>query len=108
MAKKALEWAPKFISVPHRDWFTAIRRRRYQIWEERWKEERRKMFEIKSKPGRWKEIRKLMRRDEVVINRLRLEHTNVTHGYRFETESDGHPPICNRCKDAIQQLNMYW
>ena len=33
IAKKAPERVPEFISVPHSDWFTAIRRRRYQIWE---------------------------------------------------------------------------
>ena len=59
------------------------------------------MQEVKEKPGRWKRRLKLHRRNEVVINRLRLEYTNVTHGCRFDSTGLGQPPICHWCDDAV-------
>ena len=100
-AKSAARQVPEFICVPYQDWHTMIRRKKNQIWEDKWKGERRSMIAIKNKPGKWKENRKLKRRDEVVINRVRLEHTNITHSYRFDVEAEGQPPICNHCSDSI-------
>ena len=36
---------------------------------------------VKPTVKKWSKIYKLSRREEVVINRLRLGHTRVTHGY---------------------------
>ena len=58
------------------------------------------MQEVKEKPGRWKRRLKVHRRNEVVMNCLRLEHTNVTHGYRLDSTSVGQPLIRHRCDNA--------
>ena len=50
-------------------------------------------------------IYKLSRREEVVINRLRLGHTKVMHGYLFEYE-DGfiHQPLCRYCQAELLSI----
>ena len=49
----------------------------------------------KEKLGRWKKLRKQRHQDEVVLNRLRLEHTNLTHIYRFDDNAVVQPSTCN-------------
>lgn len=43
---------------------------------------------------------KLSRRDEVVANRLRAGHSNVTHSYLFDDQIPNLPPICELCNNA--------
>ena len=51
------------------------------IWEESWREKRRDFYLLKPKTGYWTEdTKKRTRRDEVVINLLRLGHTRLTQG----------------------------
>ena len=47
----------------------------------------------------------LSRKEEVVINRLRLCHTRVTHGYLFEYD-DGfiHQPMCRWCQAELLSI----
>ena len=101
-AKEIAKRNAQFVVVPYKDWYTTIRKRTYELWEERWRQEGRSMRQIKDKPGKWKATgARLKRRDQAVLNRLRLEHTNVTHNYRFTTENSGQPPLCNWCNDAV-------
>ena len=50
-------------------------------------------------------IYKLSRREEVIVNRLRLGHTRVTHGYLFKYE-DGfiHQPMCRWCQAELLSI----
>ena len=36
------------------------------------------------------------RKDEVIINRLRMGHTRLTHSFRMENRP--HPPLCDQCE----------
>ena len=36
------------------------------------------------------------RKDEVIINRLRIGHTRLTHLFRMENRP--HPPLCDQCE----------
>ena len=75
------------IPIPCRDWIPNIKRRMYELWEVSWREEGRDFYLLKPKTGYWSEdTRKRMRRDEVVINWLRLGHTQLTHGFMFDPE----------------------
>ena len=37
------------------------------------------------------------RKDEVIINRLRIGHTRLTHSFRMENRP--HPPLCDQCEE---------
>ena len=36
------------------------------------------------------------RKDDVIINRLRIGHTRLTHSFRMENRP--HPPLCDQCE----------
>ena len=36
------------------------------------------------------------RKDDVIINRLRIGHTRLTHSFRMENRL--HPPLCDQCE----------
>ena len=44
---------------------------------------------------------KLNPSEEVVINRLRLGHTHMTHGYLMDDNSLGQRPVCEWCGAAM-------
>ena len=60
--------------------------------------------------GYWSEdTRKRTRRDEVVINRLRLGHTRLTHGFMFDPELQRARPPCelgNECVVSIHHISI--
>ena len=44
------------------------------------------------------------RRDEVVISRLRLGHTFLTHGYLMNNDVPDIGPICELCNNAVMTV----
>ena len=59
-------------------------------WIQRWEACRDKLREIIPLPGIWIDKERCTRRDEVVINRVRMGHTLLTHGYLM---NDGVPDV---------------
>ena len=51
--------------------------------------------EIKPKLSKWKTSIRENRKEEVIIARIRIGHTNLTHSSLFK---DGSIPICDTCK----------
>ena len=43
------------------------------------------------------------RKDEVIINRLRIGHARLTHSFRMESRP--HPPLCDQCEGG-HELNV--
>lgn len=100
-AKEAARRPAEFALIPYRDWFPCIKKRIYDLWEEQWCQERRDLQTVKPTPGKWRDEPISNRREEVCINRLRLEHTAVTHGYLTNPDDLGQRPVCGWCGDAI-------
>ena len=46
-AKKAAHKSPEFIPIPFRNWFQEIRKRTNELWNQKWREERRDFYELK-------------------------------------------------------------
>ena len=60
---------------------------------------------LKPKTWYWTEdTRKRTRRDEVVINRLRLGHTRLTHGFMFDPELQRVRPPCELCNEFVVSI----
>ena len=55
-----------------------------ELWRQQWRRESRYFYEVKPTLKKWAKMFKMSRREEVVINRLRLVHTLITHGYLFD------------------------
>ncbi|KAL5237162.1 hypothetical protein ACI65C_004572 [Semiaphis heraclei] len=62
-------------------------------WQHVWSKQNTKLNEIKGDTTQWYNP-SLKRKEETVINRLRIGHTIVTHGFLMAKEK---PPICTNC-----------
>lgn len=99
-AKRAAGRPPEFAHLPYRDLDSSIRRRTMNLWASQWNNETRYLKNIKPIPGPWAIPSHLSRRERVVVNRLRLGHTRLTHSFLFEDEF-GQRPICQWCNNAL-------
>ena len=60
-----------------------------------------KLREIKPEPKLRLDMGKYSRRDEVVISRMRLGHTLLTHGYLMDNDAPDVAPHCELCNNAL-------
>ena len=67
------------------------------LWQERWdKEVDNKLHAIMPQIDEKYYSGCTNRKDEVIINRLRIGHTGLTHSFRMENRP--HPPLCDQCE----------
>lgn len=108
VAKEAttLREAHSWRAIPHTDMKRPIKDAIKKKWKQRWIEfdnyprrEGRKLREIKKEVCAWKSSYNKNRRTETVLARLRIGHTNITHAYLMQGQSN--PPICDRCNSPI-------
>jgi ribonuclease HI len=103
-AKNATKRPPALVSVPYTDWTQHIRDGVRAEWTDRWNLCNRDLRKIKPTPGPWKKIRKLTRKEEVVLNRLRIGHTFLTHNHLFNDEVQAPLPQCELCQNAAMTI----
>lgn len=99
-AREASTRPPEFTHIPYQDWYPIIKKRTYDLWREQWRQQRNNLVQMKPQPGRWK-THKLTRAEEVVINRIRIGHTRITHRYLMDEDEMGQRPVCGWCDQAI-------
>ena len=106
-AREALtENEPVHYKFPHTDYKSVIRMFIHDKWQNHWDfkntERSNKLYKIipKIKPY---SITNLKRREEVIIHRLRIGHTRLTHRYLMEDPLK-REPICNYC--YLEQLSI--
>ena len=56
---------------------------------------------MNAEPEMWTDVGKYSRRDEVVMNRMRLGHTLLTHGYLVDNDAPEVAPYCELCSNAL-------
>ena len=97
-AKDALSKAqPVYFKVPCMDVFTKIQPFVSSLWQQRWdKQGNNKLHAIMPQIDETYYSGCRNRKDEVIINRLRIGHTRLTHSFRMENRP--HPPLCDRCE----------
>ena len=104
-AKEAARRPEEFIPIPYRDWDRTIKSKLNALWKNEWQANNRDLVAIKPNPGQWKISNvRLNRKEEVVVNRLRMEHTRVTHKYLFEPEHFGQMPVCALCHGGLYNV----
>ena len=69
-------------------------------WQNKWNNvaQTNKLRPIKGTVAKWPTSYNKNRRLEVVLSRLRLGHTRITHGYLMENKP---APICQRCNVSL-------
>ena len=67
-------------------------------WKYYWKTQAsNKLFKIKKEPSPWSSSHRESRREEVIITRLRIGHTRITHSY-LVNQNILLPPTCPHCQ----------
>ena len=98
-AKEALNVRPSSESVCFSDFKCSVRALIRQQWQSDWdKEIRNKLHGITTSLSTGHNGKIYNRRDEIVLSRLRIGHTHITHTYLLNQLT---PPICNMCHDLL-------
>ena len=76
-------------------------------WQLRWNIEPRtnKLKNIKDTVKRWTTSAKMDRKTEVMLARLRIGHTLITHGHLMTLPRE-EPPKCNKCDVQLTVCHM--
>ena len=85
--------------LPSYDLKNAHRTSILATWHKQWEElsntSQNKLRSIKDKPTHWSSSSRASRQEEVILARLRIGHTRLTHTYLFQHLHA--PPSCNYC-----------
>ena len=88
---------PTHFELPCTDVFMKIQPFVSSLWQERWdKEVGNKLHAIMPQIDEKYYSGCTNRKDEVIINRLRIGHTSLTNSFRMENRP--HPPLCDQCE----------
>ncbi|GBN70457.1 hypothetical protein AVEN_228020-1 [Araneus ventricosus] len=94
-AKSATEFLTR--PIVYDDVQSAVNQWCHYQWQEKWNmETNNKLYDIKLVLSQW--VMKLNRRCDVMLTRLRIGHTRLTHKYLLFAES---PTICRHCGDIL-------
>ena len=95
-AKSALDLSPKVISIPYTDLKPIISKFLHTKWQQRWDMNiQNKLFQIQPTLGEWKPAFRTSRRGQVIISRLHIGHTRLTHAFILKQETQ---PQCLTCQ----------
>ena len=94
-AKDSLNLHPTNFSIPYANFKSFINRYILNKWQILWNNSvGNKLFEIKPVIGQSQPVVRNVRQEEVVLARLRIGHTRITHSYLLKREE---PPFCFGC-----------
>ena len=97
-AKEAIAKEPTQATIPPRDYTANIKRSIIEKWQRIWDgtNDENKLKKIKQEVKEWSTSNNESRETEVVMTRLRIGHTHLTHGHLMTTPHDP-PATCERC-----------
>ena len=100
-AKSATHMTRSGINIPINDYMPLIKSKLVNRWQELWNNvTENKLKELKSTVGFWKTSLQKERHMSVILSRLRIGHTKITHGYLMNSPHDP-APICRQCNTLI-------
>ena len=95
-AKSALDLTPDKYKIPYTDMKPKINRFFQIKWQQYWNyNTHNKLFLIKPTLGDWSPIARKSRKEQVIISRLRIGHTRLTHSFLLKQEQQ---PQCSTCQ----------
>ena len=98
-AKKALNLSPENYKIPHTDFRPQIKAHIQRVWQLRWNQYKNsKLYSIKPKLKDRCPNTKRSRREDVILTRLCIGHTNITHSYILNEEP---APECIPCQERL-------
>ena len=98
-AKEACQLEPITYTIPHTDFNRYIKLHIREAWQLLWDNSAAKLKNIKPRIELWPFYED--RKESIVMTRLRIGHTRLTHGYHM---SRGRPPECCSTTLTIEHL----
>lgn len=99
LAKSALDLPPGNISVPHTDFKGTIKSFIKNKWQLFWDQQNfNKLHSLKPILGEWAPSCRSSRREEMVLARIRIGHTHLTHSFLLKGEP---VPDCTTCQEPL-------
>ena len=84
-----------YVSYPYRDFYPVIKKAIFNKWQQLWQTvDNNKLRAIKDNVSVWPSSKQKIRKTEVILTRLRIGHTKLTHGHLMEGRV---APYCNSC-----------
>ena len=86
--------------IPHSDMRRAIKDHILHKWQELWNSSPKNLKYKKIRPTveSWSSLYQNNRKNEVVLSRLRVGHTRLTHGHILVK---GNAPVCDHCQQQV-------
>ena len=100
-AKDALSLEVLSFKVPYNDFKPLINDFLRKVWQQSWSDpanQHNKLFTIKPSLGEWLPGLRTNRREEIIIARLRIGHSYITHSYLLKGEKE---PQCIPCNAPL-------
>ena len=100
-AKDALSFEVLPFKVPFSDFKPLINSFIHDVWQRSWNDplnQKNKLFAIKPNISEWLPSSRSNRREEIVLARLRIGYTHMTHSYLLKGED---PPDCIPCSTIL-------
>ena len=95
-AKKALQTCISNTKIPYIDLKPLINKFIIKKWKKSWDDQtQNKLHHIQDAIGEWSAGYRRNRKDEVIISRLHIGHTHITHSHLLKGEDS---PVCPTCK----------
>jgi len=93
-AKAALSSTVSTMKCPASDFIPELNMHYREVWQAEWDD---KLHSVKPQLG-YCSVTHLSRRDAVILRRLRIGHTRVTHKYLLFGDSQ---PLCDKCQCSL-------
>ena len=89
--------------VFYKDYFPIIRRRTRDLWAEKWRDLNNKLRTIRDNTHPWPSWSQYGRKTSIILTRLRIGHTLLTHGFLMD---QSHLPYCNDCLVPLTAMHF--
>lgn len=91
-------------TLPVTDYRTTLRNKIKESWQVEWDSDpHNKLHGVKPVLSEWRSARHRERFYEVILCRLRIGHTHLTHGYLLRNDD---PPMCDYCSETLSVLHI--
>jgi len=90
--------------LPHKDYYPMIKRKMFEKWQREWSSnDNNKLRQIKHTIAPWKSANQSNIRSSMILTRLRIGHTALTHGHLMERRN---APYCLDCLVPLTVIHM--
>lgn len=96
-AKSALNLKPDTINIPYTDFKPKINQLIHAKWQRQWNNNtNNKLYQIKPILEKWRQTPPKSRKEQVVITRIHIGHTKLTHSFILKQEQQPQCPFCQK------------